>query len=344
MPNSNKIQCQDKWIYELKVDPLCPYLLLPMAYRTRSRSPPRPSSSVEWRSGMWNDRLSELCMRAVEEANITFDANKDKVLTELYERITMILNHTSLYRRRSRSPPRPSSAPTFVYSGAMMLACDVNHTSLGRHNENSPPQGKLVELIGRSSVEWRGGVWNDRLSELCMRAVEEANITFDADNDRVLTELYERITTFRTRNEVRTRTKEEIVAIVAFWCKLQAYRRQYLKRNGRVDTVDEVLSETDIMRVKRDWEEYEMYYDLSDYQREYGHLPSIYNAALHNRSGWSTVANAIIKYQLPQLPHTRASDGGTEHIQSINRFCTELLQWLKTFTSETFDVRPAAWN
>ena len=55
-------------------------------------------------------------------------------------------------------------------------------------------QGKVVELIGRSSVERRGGAWNDRLSELCMRAVEEANTTFDADEDMVLTELYERIT------------------------------------------------------------------------------------------------------------------------------------------------------
>ena len=62
------------------------------------------------------------------------------------------------------------------------------------HDFTRSPQGKVVELIGRSSVEWRGGVWNDRLSDLCMLAVEEGNITLDADEDRVLTELYERIT------------------------------------------------------------------------------------------------------------------------------------------------------
>ena len=195
------------------------------------------------------------------------------------------------------------------------------------------PQGKVVELIGRSSVEWRGGAWNDRLSELYMRAVEEANTTFDADEDRVLTELYERITRPRTHNEPRTRTKEEIEAVVAFWWKLQTYRRRYLERKGRVDTAEEVLSEADIMKVKRDWEDYEMWCDLSDKQRKVGHLPSIYNAALHNRSGWAAVANAIIKYQLPQLPHMRKSDGVTEHIQSINRFCCDLLEWLKKFTS-----------
>ena len=45
------------------------------------------------------------------------------------------------------------------------------------------------ELIGRASVEWSSGS-----DALYMRAVEEANTTFDADEDRVLTELYKRIT------------------------------------------------------------------------------------------------------------------------------------------------------
>ena len=191
------------------------------------------------------------------------------------------------------------------------------------------PHGKVVELIGRSSVEWRGGAWNDRLSECCMRAIEEAHTTFDADEDRVLTELYERITKHRTK----MRTKEEIEAIVAFWWKLQTYRRRYLERKGRFDSAEEVLSDTDIMKVRRDWEDNEMWWDLSAKQQKTGHLPSIYNPALHKRSGWATVANAIIKYQLPQLPHLRKSDGVTEHIQTINRFSCDLLEWMKKFAS-----------
>ena len=170
---------------------------------------------------------------------------------------------------------------------------------------NQSPQGKVVELIGRSSVEWMGGAWNDRLSEICMRAIEEAHTTFDADEDRVLTELYKRITMIRTRNESRMRTKEEIDAIISFWWKLQTYRRRYLKRNGRVDNTEEVLSEADIGLVKKSWKEDEMYWDLSDEQQKLRHLPSLYNAALNNKSGWSAVATATIKYQLPQLPHTR---------------------------------------
>ena len=117
---------------------------------------------------------------------------------------------------------------------------------------NRSPQGKIVELIGRSSVEWMGGAWNHRLNEICVRVAEEAHTTFDAHEVRVLTELYERIRTRRTRHECALRSKEEIEAIVAFWWKLQEYRRRCLERQRRVDTAEEVLSETEIQKVKRD--------------------------------------------------------------------------------------------
>ena len=74
-----------------------------------------------------------------------------------------------------------------------------------------------------------------------------------------------------------------------------------------------------------------MWWDLNEKQRRSGHLPSIYNAAFHNKSGWAAVANAIIKYRLPQLPHLPESDGVTEHIKIIDRFCCDLLEWMKKF-------------
>ena len=191
-----------------------------------------------------------------------------------------------------------------------------------------------MELIGRSSVECKGVAWNNRLRELCMFAVEEANVTFEANDDNVLTELYKRLTMIRTRKESRQRTEEEINAVVAFWWKLQTYRRQYLKRNCRVDTTEEVLSEAEVNLVKKNWKDDEMYWDLSDDQRNLGHLPSLYNAALNNKSGWSSVANATIKYQLPQVPHVQTRDGVT-HVppDCFQRWCCDLLQWLKKFTS-----------
>jgi hypothetical protein len=75
-----------------------------------------------------------------------------------------------------------------------------------------------------------------------------------------------------------------------------------------------------------------MWKDLSESQRK-KHLPSIYNAAFHNKSGWATVANAIIKYRLPQLPHLRESDGVTEHINIIDSFCCDLIEWMKKFAA-----------
>ena len=173
------------------------------------------------------------------------------------------------------------------------------------------PQGKLLKRIGRSSVEWMGGAWNERLSEICMRAAEETHTTFDADETRVLTEMYERI---RTKDHA-PRSKEEIEAIMAFWWKLQQWRRRFLERNHRFDTA----------------EDRDMWWELTKRQQKSGHLPSIYNAVLNNRSGWATVANAIIKYRMPQLPHLRKSDSVTKHIQIIERFCCDLLQWMKKF-------------
>ena len=201
------------------------------------------------------------------------------------------------------------------------------------------PQGKVVELIGRSSVEWRDGAWSDRLSELCMRAAEETNTIFDTNEEGVLNQLYERITMIRKQNESRMRTKEEIDEIVAFWWKLQTYRTYFLKRNRRADTAEEVLTDDDIQKVKNQWKNQEMWWDLFPKQRK-EHLPSYYNAALHNKSGWATVANAIIKYKLPQLPHMRNSDGVNEHIQSIKRFCCDLLVWLKKIASAALTY----WN
>ena len=142
----------------------------------------------------------------------------------------------------------------------------------------------------------------------------------------MLNELYERL---RTKGHA-TRSDEELEAIIAFWWKLQEWRRQFLERNHRFDTAEEVLNETDIQKVKRDWEDRDMWWELSKWQQK-KHLPSIYNAVLNNRSGWATVANAIIKYRMPQLPHLRESDRVTEHIQIIDRFCCDLLEWMKKF-------------
>ena len=179
-------------------------------------------------------------------------------------------------------------------------------------------------LLGRSAVAWRGGTWNDRLSDICMRAAEAAHITFEEPETRVLTELLERMTTHRRKH----RTKESLEAIVDFWWRLQTYRRRWLEKKGRQDTAEEVLSEAEIQKVKRDWEDGDMSYELDEQQR-LQHLPSIYNAAMHNKSGWATVANAIIKYRLPQLPNLEANAGVAEHVIKIESFCRDWLEWSK---------------
>ena len=166
------------------------------------------------------------------------------------------------------------------------------------------------------------------LSKICFRAGEEAGTAFLEDETGVLKELHDRLTTLSTKEICRQRTREEVEAMVAFWWKLQTYRSTWLERKGRHDTVEEILSDAEIQAVKRVWEYNEMWWDLSEDQRKTRHLPSIYNAALHGKTGWATAANAIIKYRMPQLPMLRAEDGVTEHINIVGTFCRDLADWM----------------
>ena len=193
------------------------------------------------------------------------------------------------------------------------------------------PQGQLLKLIGRSSVEWMGSAWTEDLSEICMRVADETHTTFTSAEVKALAEMHCRICTKTVQSHHVDRTTEEIDDIIAFWWKLQQRRRNLLNWTDRYDTPDTVLNDTEILRVKKDWQYYEMWYELTPYQRRHGHRPSIYNAVLHQRSGWATVANAIIKYHMPQLSYLRNSDGLPKRNDIIERFCCDLIGWMKKF-------------
>ena len=77
-----------------------------------------------------------------------------------------------------------------------------------------------------------------------------------------------------------------------------------------------------------------MHWELNENQRR-KHLPSIYNAALNNRTGWVTAANAIIKYRLPQLPTLHDHVGATEHTTIVGTFALDLVTWMQKFAQTT---------
>ena len=91
--------------------------------------------------------------------------------------------------------------------------------------------------------------------------------------------------------------------------------------------------------MKRDWGNYEMWWNVYDDQLRTGHLPSIYNATLHKQTGWATAANAIIKYRMPQLPMLQAHDGVTEHVNIVGTFCRDLADWMHKFAITTVVYR-----
>ena len=142
-------------------------------------------------------------------------------------------------------------------------------------------QHKLIELIGRSVCR---GVWNNKMSEMCFQAGNALHATFRSEETAVVEELYDRITTHVTKYGRRSRTYEEIENVLKFWWKLQSYRYWWLTKKGRDDTAEETLNHREIQAVKGEWEWYEMWYESDERQKRWEHLPSIYNAALNNRS------------------------------------------------------------
>ena len=99
-------------------------------------------------------------------------------------------------------------------------------------------------------------------------------------------------------------------------------------------SADVILNQQQIEKVRRDLEDREFWHELTPEQQE-GHRPSYYNAMIHKRCGWSTVANAIIKHQMPQLSEDMSADDDIrQHIESVKKFCCDLLTWLKRFAEE----------
>ena len=74
-----------------------------------------------------------------------------------------------------------------------------------------------------------------------------------------------------------------------------------------------------------------MWYELDERQKRWGHLPSIYNAALNNRAGWVAAANAIIKYRMPVLATPEDHNCATEQITLLGTFAFDFVKWLRKF-------------
>ena len=134
---------------------------------------------------------------------------------------------------------------------------------------------------------------------------------------------------------IRTRSREEVEEIIDFWWNLQGWRRWWLEKYYREDSEAEILTEDEVADVRRAWEWYEMWYELTEEQKRKKHLAGIYNAALNNKSGWAPLANAIIKNKMPQLPDMESDwiyrTSATEHAEVIGDFIGKMATWLSVF-------------
>ena len=195
------------------------------------------------------------------------------------------------------------------------------------------PQQKVIALIGASACH---GGWNAEMSASCFRAGRSVRASLKGEEADVLGELYQRLTLDTRGQRRRSRSSEEIDEIINFWWKLQAYRKWWLQEHHREDSEAEILTEEEITEVRGAWAWFEMWYELTPEQKRNRHLPSIYNAALNNKSGWKALANCIIKNKMPQPPARTLCDqwdrtGAIEHAAAIGHFIEDLATWLVVF-------------
>ena len=281
--------------------------------------------------------MTNLWKWSAQEINAQWSSTRDLWKNHLngttLEDIARTLNRVWQSRPYLTTDWEANPVPTTVLDRAI-----TSNRESALHEFTRSPQGKILQLIGRSCVEWRGCTWNARLDELCMNVVQRNETAFTDDEDRVLDQLHERITIERTTNDARTRTETEIDAIIVFWWHLQERRAAFLRKKHLDDAAEIILDQDEIRKVKRILEDREFWYDLTPKQQK-EHRPSTYNAMLHNRCGWSTASNAIIQYKLPQLPYMSADDDIRQHLQRVDRFCCDLLTWLKRFAEAVLEKK-----
>ena len=192
------------------------------------------------------------------------------------------------------------------------------------------PQEKVIALVGASGCQ---GGWNAEMSAMCFKAGRALRASLSVPEAEVLAELYERLTYDTREKRRRKRSREEVEEIINFWWKLQEYRKWWLLEHDREDTEAEVLSDWEIAEVRKAWGWHEMWYELWPRQQRKGHLPSLYTAAMNNKSGWQSVAKCIIRHKMPNffLCEQGRSASATEHAGAIGKFIQKLATWMEIF-------------
>ena len=77
----------------------------------------------------------------------------------------------------------------------------------------------------------------------------------------------------------------------------------------------------------------ELWYELTNTQRQSKGWRSTLTTILHNRAGWTHAAKAIMEYGLPKLEQPAQPDDATEHINALGQFARDMVKWVLNFAS-----------
>ena len=181
---------------------------------------------------------------------------------------------------------------------------------------------KIIELVGRFTA---ADQWSAVFACACYRASEELRSELFSDAYNILDELYERLTRTRARDD-------ELHDVMKFWGVLHEYRQRECRRMLQSSEGQSVTPEQ-ASELLESFKYYELWYELTNTQRQSKGWRSTLTTILHNRAGWTHAAKAIMQYGLPKPEQPPQPDDATEHINALGQFAQDMAQWLVNFAS-----------
>ena len=182
---------------------------------------------------------------------------------------------------------------------------------------------KIINAVGRAVAEF---TWTDDIAAECQKVSESLCLGLSLEDDAQITELYERLHRGSSLdagawNDTVLQDK------VQFWKQIDEFRRQH--------TNVDALSKKDADSLLQLFRTEVLYSKLTERQKKQNvaRQNSILFTILHNYAGYKHVANAIMRYGLPQLIAPWGSNDIQEHMVILAQFAATMVRWLKDFAA-----------
>ena len=185
------------------------------------------------------------------------------------------------------------------------------------------PAYKIINAVGRAVAEF---TWTDDCAAQCCKVSESLCLDLSLEDDAQITELYQRLhrgisLDADARNDTVLQNK------IQFWRQIDEFRRQHTN----VDALSKKEADSLLQLFRTEV----LYCELTEKQtkQNVARQNSILYTILHNNAGYKHVANAIMRYGLPQLIAPWGSNDIQEHMVILAQFAATMVRWLQDFAA-----------